>query len=361
MNKFDLFDQTYSEAQKAMQCGNAALAKKNYLLASDIMFEIAAESAGDDKTKKEQIASRLKNIANALKVNCGGQKNAFSGAFCESESGKTTANSFFKLYKNADLTAGFGSVIGLDEAKEAITQYVINPVLYPEEYNYNFAESNCILLEGPPGTGKTTFAKAVSKEVKLPFCLIEVPELISAYVGETAKNVDALFSALRKISAENGGVIVFFDEFDYIAKKSEGGKDKVAESAVPALKRNLDGMVKNKNFVVLANTNRKNELDSAILSRFSKSIYIGLPEIAARKKIYELKLKEIEKDYYEQIDFDLLSKVSAGLSGRDIATACDSFKYKLSEIKVKKSSDYDLTQILISETDKIKQKYASGE
>lgn len=139
------------------------------------------------------------------------------------------------------------------------------------------------------------------------------------------------------------GITIFFDELDEIAKK-RGGEDKASETAVPALLRNLDGVKENKAFLILANTNRKEVLDRALLERFRKQIYIPLPNSEMRESLFRKKLSEIEKEFFEQLEIADAVKLSDGLSGRDITFICDDFKYVLSEIKAGITKDVDLKE-----------------
>ncbi len=266
------------------------------------------------------------NNADSPKSNRTGQKER------DSSPASDEMMQFFDFYE-PDSLMGFDSVIGLEEAKQAIKKYVINPVLYPEAYNYRYLDNKAILLEGPPGTGKTTFAKAVASEIHQPFALIRMSSLVNCYIGETAKNIDKAFSYLRDYAERNDcGITVFFDEFDEIGK-SRSGDDKVAEAAVPALLRNLDGVKTNKSFLILANTNLKAELDRAIQERFRRQIYIPLPDETMRRQLYISKLTEVEEKYTAMLDFDAAAVQSEGLSGRDITYICDDFKYQLGEVK----------------------------
>ena len=97
--------------------------------------------------------------------------------------------------------------------------------------------------------------------------------------------------------------------------------------------RNLDGVRENKNFLILANTNRKDVLDRAVVDRFRQQLYIPLPDKETRRKLFETKLEEIEEEFYSELDFEILSECSEGLSGREITFICDDLKYYLSGIK----------------------------
>ena len=253
---------------------------------------------------------------------------------------------YFTFFSAEDLKEGFEGVIGLEEAKEAVTEYVINPIKYPQHYNYSFADNKAVLLVGPPGTGKTTFAKAVAKEINQPFALINVAQLVNCYVGETGKNIDKVFAALRDYSERNNcGLTVFFDELDEIAKK-RGGDDKASSSAVPALLRNMDGVKQNKNFLILANTNCMEMLDDGILDRFRKRIHIPLPDKNMRLAFFRGKLSELEAEYVNQLDIEGFAEMSEGLSGRTITYICDDFKYYVGGVKAGIKDGSDLNSII---------------
>ncbi len=336
---YENFKKCYDEALQAKNANNLVHAKAQFYKAASFMEKLALVSSGEYASERSANAKRIKKIADSITVP---EKRADGFAPAEEQSGgETGMEQFFTFYAAEELTEGFESVIGLDGAKKAVTDYIINPIRFPEAYNYNFIDNKAVLLEGPPGTGKTTFAKAVAKEINQPFALINVAALVNCYVGETGKNIDAVFSYLRKYAEEHGcGVTVFFDELDEIAKR-RGGDDKASEAAVPALLRNLDGIKRNKSFLILANTNRKDMLDSAVAERFRKLIYIPLPDAAMRRELFENKLSDVEKEFLELIDWDSISELSEGISGRDITFICDDFKYFLAEQKAVQSANFD--------------------
>ena len=335
--------------------GNRAVAQKNYALAKE-KFAAAAEYAGklalvtDGKTKSDYSAraARLREIANAMdnyvKTNQpapsnGSAQGSSYGAqatqtYAQTEAIDDAMSQYVTFYRTDELEFGFEGVVGLEDAKDTVNNYVVLPHRHPEAYNYKFLDNKAMLLEGPPGTGKTTFAKAVAKEIDQPFAIVNVAALVNCYIGDTAKNIDKIFDYLRQYAEKNNcGVTVFFDELDEIAK-SRGMDDKVSEAAVPALLRNLDGLKSNKNLLIIANTNRKDVLDRAILERFRRKIYIPLPDKTLRIKLFQGKLSDVESNFLEQLDFDQMGDASEGLSGRSIGQICDDFKHVLGQIKI---------------------------
>lgn len=346
----ELYEKSYKEGVMAHEMNNLAVVKARFNDASTYLKKLAQLDLAN-KAEYEKRAERLKGIADKIEVvpyksNQSVQavnNQTYTQQVDTSQKETEDMSSFFTFFEPHELSSGFEGVIGLDEAKEAVTEYVINPIRYPEAYNYKFISSKCILLEGPPGTGKTTFAKAVAKEIQQPFALVNVAGLVNCYVGETGKTIDKVFNYLRDYVSKNGvGITVFFDEFDEIAK-SRSGDDKASQSAVPALLRNLDGVKENKNFLILANTNCKDSLDSGILSRFRRKIYIPLPDQTMRLKFFKDKLKQLEPEHYEKIDFERVAICAEGLSGRTITHICDDFLHFIGGVKagIRKCTDYN--------------------
>ena len=156
-----------------------------------------------------------------------------------------------------------------------------------------------------------------------------------------------MFNSLRDyVERNNCGLTVFFDEFDEIAK-SRGGDDKASQTAVPALLRNLDGVKENKNFLILANTNCRDSLDAGILSRFRRKIFIPLPDANMRKQFFTNKLKQLEPEYFEQLDMEQLAEASEGLSGRTITQICDDYLHFIGGVKAGLRSCDDFNAALI--------------
>lgn len=341
------FKKCYEEALKARGAGKMQLAKRKLGEAAEYMDKLAMTVSAESRQKYTENAERIRQLAFSIQLqntNDGDSIGEFDEAVHENIDVK--GSEFIEILRKDELKFGFDGVVGLDSAKSAVTEYIINPVRYPEAYNYNFLDNQAILLEGPPGTGKTTFAKAVAKETGVPFALVNSGALVNCYIGETGKNIDKIFNFLRSYVEENNTkVIIFFDEFDEIAQK-RGSDDKTSAAAVPALLRNLDGVASNKNLFVLANTNFVNVLDPAIAERFRRIIHIPLPGSVARKELFKAKLSDVEQEFIDEINFESAAELSEGLSGRDITFICDDFKRVLSKIKAKIIQTQNLNGLL---------------
>ena len=212
---YENFKRCQREAIAANQKGQASLAKIKLNEAAEFMEKLSMAASGEYRGKYAENANRIRALADSIKSTGPNKegRNAFSDSpQLQSAGGGTDALSvysaddksadmseFFKFLRKDELTFGFEGVTGLDSAKRAVTEYIINPVRYPQAYNYNFLDNQAILLEGPPGTGKTTFAKAVAKETGVPFALVNSGALVNCYIGETGKNIDKTMNERNEV------------------------------------------------------------------------------------------------------------------------------------------------------------------
>ncbi len=223
----------------------------------------------------------------------------------------------------------FDDLVGLEDAKRAIKTMLINPIAHREEYEkYGLEVGGMILMYGEPGTGKTTFAKAVASQLGFPFIAKDCVSLVDKFIGETGKKITSFLKEVRRfIKEQNTPVILYLDEMDQIAKVSDGS-DKTAQEAVPALKTELDGFSSNnKNLIIIASTNYVKQIDPAILDRFNRRIYIPLPDATAREQLFKMKLGKtgISQADLKALDFTELAAVTEGFSGRDINAVVKEF------------------------------------
>jgi cell division protease FtsH len=175
-----------------------------------------------------------------------------------------------------------------------------------------------ILLEGPPGVGKTYLAKAIASETKSSFFSVSGSEFIERYVGVGASRVRDLF----KLARANSPSIIFIDEIDAIGGKRSGGGDgsyKEHDQTLNQLLTEMDGFKDNFQIMVLAATNRKDMLDPALLrpGRFDRHIHISLPDKYSREQILQLYLEE-KKRREKSINITTIAELTDGFSGADL-------------------------------------------
>lgn len=320
---YESFNRYYDRGIAAKEKGDFKTARRNLVMAAEALNKLAAMSDGELKKARQQRVSRILDAVENMEDPVARARNG------ESE------KSDFKLNASApNEQITFDDIVGLQDAKKAIYRMLINPLKNPEVYKkYKLKPGGYILLEGPPGTGKTTFAKAAACELKVPFIVVDTNSLVDSYIGKTGKNIDKMFADARSLIKKNNlPAVLFLDEFDAIAKK-RGGENKTADEAVPTLIRQMDGFdTDNENLVILASTNMKENIDSAVLSRFRNKIYIPLPNESDREKLLLLKLKgKIPPADLSALDLREAARISVGFSGRDLNWVCEEIKNALAE------------------------------
>ena len=210
---------------------------------------------------------------------------------------------------------------GLEEAKQALKEAIEWPLKYPEVFAEAGAKpSKGILLYGPPGTGKTLLAKAVAHESEINFISVKGPELLSKFVGESEKGVRETFRKAKQAAP----CIIFFDEIDAIApKRGSGiGDSHVSERVVSQLLTEMDGIEELRGIVVLAATNRRDLIDSALLrpGRFDQLLNVPVPNDNAMMSVFKIHTRK--NPLANDIDFKELVSQTSGFVGADIESVC---------------------------------------
>ena len=229
----------------------------------------------------------------------------------------------------------FEDVGGLENAKETLRESVEWPLTYDRLFEATNTEPpSGVLLHGPPGTGKTLLARALAGETDVNFVRVDGPEIVDRYVGESEKAIRKVFERARQAAPS----IVFFDEIDAITAARGAGQNEVTERVVSQLLTELDGMRENPNLVVLAATNRKDQIDPALLrpGRLDTHVLVGEPDLEAREKILavhagdkpladDVDLADLAADLegYTGADLEALVRTASMKAIREVATAYD--------------------------------------
>lgn len=219
----------------------------------------------------------------------------------------------------------FDDIAGLEEAKSAFKEKVIYAFEHKELYEkYGKKVGGGLLLYGLPGTGKTMFAEAASNETDSLFIPITCSDIKSKWYGESEANIKKIFEKARKAKK----AIIFFDEFEAIGSKRTDNSDNCNNDIVPQILAEMQGIGSSNAdavIMVIAATNKPWAIDSAFLrpGRFDEKIYIPLPDLEARKKLFELKLKAVPQ---EELDFEYLASITDGFNGADIGAFCEKLK-----------------------------------
>ena len=221
-----------------------------------------------------------------------------------------------KIYADAEIKTTFADVAGQNEAKEMLKE-IVEFLHKPQKYaDIGASLPKGALLVGPPGTGKTLIARAVAGEAKVPFFAISGSEFVQMFVGMGAAKVRDLFRQAN----EKAPCIIFIDEIDAIGKRRDSGlgENDEREQTLNQLLTEMDGFDGRKGVVILAATNRPEDLDKALLrpGRFDRRIQMELPDLEGRKAILNVHLKKVK---HEAVDIDIVARATAGTSGAELA------------------------------------------
>ncbi|ODV79151.1 AAA-domain-containing protein [Suhomyces tanzawaensis NRRL Y-17324] len=209
----------------------------------------------------------------------------------------------------------WSDIAGLEAAKEALKEAVILPVKFPQLFTGNRKPTSGILLYGPPGTGKSYLAKAVATEANSTFFSVSSSDLVSKWMGESERLVKQLFTMAR----ENKPSIIFIDEVDALCGPRGEGESEASRRIKTELLVQMNGVGNDSaGVLVLGATNIPWQLDAAIRRRFEKRIYIALPELEARTRMFEINIGDTACECTSQ-DYKILAEMTDGYSGHDIA------------------------------------------
>lgn len=223
-------------------------------------------------------------------------------------------------YKVENTNVFYEDLGGLDKEVRLIRECVEIPFKYPDIFKkLGISPYKGILFYGPPGTGKTLLAKAVANECQMNFYVINGPEILNKWFGESEQKLRDLFETARK----NKPSIIFFDEIDSIgSKRTDDVSNTHYNKIVTQLLTLMDGMNDREKVVVMAATNRPNSLDPALRrpGRFDFEIYIAPPDEKGREDILKIHTKNMPLS--EDVDINMLAQSLYGYVGADIAGLC---------------------------------------
>ncbi|KAL0050804.1 hypothetical protein WJX82_007459 [Trebouxia sp. C0006] len=241
----------------------------------------------------------------------------------------------------AAASTGYASLGGVDDHVKALRQLVTLPLKFPHLFaRYNMRPPRGVLLWGPPGTGKTCLARGAAAEVGVPLFVINGPDVVSEFYGESEASLQGIFTAAHALAPS----VIFIDELDALAPARGGGDsgggggggmapEPAAEMSgriVTSLLTAMDGInthpasAGGAGVVVIAATNRPEALDSALRrpGRFDRELEVGVPSPTARAHILRAKLKAVRHCVAEE-DIDALAAAAHGFVGADLAAICD--------------------------------------
>lgn len=302
-NGQDAIDLVWTEREKELK-----LPQEDIYELDEQLLNIIAKALSYDAENRFQTADEfIKAIDGEVKVERLSTKHKI---LSQQQPGSPSAPSPVKK-----IGEGFAAVAGMEDLKQQLREEVIEPLHNPEEYQrYGVTIPNGMLLYGPPGCGKTFFAKHFAEEVGFNFMCITPATLKSRYVNATQENIAKMF----KEAEENAPTVIFIDEMnELVPNRDRDGVHEMSKSAVNEMLAQMD-RTGEKGIFIIGATNYPNMIDPAILraGRLDKKYYIGVPDSEARAALFKLYLEKRPYDF--GLDYKQLADLTQDYVSADI-------------------------------------------
>jgi len=286
---------------------------------NDVLDEVIAHvgDCADCSEKAEMLESIRLDIAQSV---------------CAGPSGRGgNSEDMTALIENSIVTPGddkFCDLIGHDEVKLLLVQSLALPIKQPQLFD-NSPPCRRILLYGPPGTGKTSIAKCLASEVNIPLLTISCSSLLSPYLGEAEKNLKSFFEYARKNSTQEKPVVIFIDEIDAIGRVRTCKEEETTRRLKSELLCQIDGITTSDDLgdepFIFGCTNCPWDLDPAVLRRFSRRIFVDLPN---SQDALSLLNNLIKSPKISESDWLKVEHLVKNYSGADLVNLANFVKHK---------------------------------
>ena len=302
-------DEIHDEKLQAIvACGLSLSYVERYESVDEILNDLLVD---DDSDMAQQIRNRLaQREQEASRGENESTENYRGGSDRTQAAAETSADVEIKRGGGN----GFADIAGMDDLKEMLRKRVIL-ILQDKELaeKYKLTPPNGMLLYGPPGCGKSFFAEKFAEETGFNFILVKASDLGSIYIHGSQGKIADLF----KKAEENAPTVLCFDEFDAFVPSRSGDLGSNQAGEVNEFLSQLNNCSKRGIFVI-ATSNRPDKVDPAVLrtGRIDKQVYVPMPDLTARRLMFELYLKDRPCD---EIDSNALAEKADGYVASDIA------------------------------------------
>ena len=322
-----------SDAIKADSQGAKGMAIANYQNAIDVLVKITKlyPQAKINQIYQERIVAYKNRIIQLQKINSGIEPVVDPNATPEEQKQsleKKEDDSFEDLIMKEKPDIKWSECIGLDNAKNALRESIVYPSKRPDLFPLGWPRG--MLLYGPPGCGKTILAAATANELDGYFITGDAASMMSKWLGEAEKNVSKLFKMARRYAErDNKPVILFVDEVDSLLgeRTSEVGGEVRSKNQFLSEMDGVNGKGKEILLYVIGATNKPWSLDPPFLRRFQKRIYVSLPALEAREKLFNLYTAPLNMNI--RVNSHTLARTFDGYSASDIRDVCQSAQLKV--------------------------------
>ncbi len=327
MSMYHIADKGVEYAQKAIaadKAGDYETAVKYYKVAIDFFtkYLILYPDAPLADFYKELISKYKNRVAALEKMLAERPRIADTGASPVIGGNSANVQVFQVLRPEQRPKKTFDDLVDLENVKRALKKSVIYPVKSPDLYPLGWPKG--ILLFGPPGCGKTEITLALANEIDAVLINISPADIMSKWLGDTEKNVKALFTVARELAGQGAPVIVFIDEVDALFQQYsvEIGGEKRARNQFLI---EMDGLASKEcsklPLFVIGATNKPWLLDIGFIRRFERRIYVPPPNKGIRKLLFEHYIRMLTKTFpLGSIDCDKLADLTEGYSSADIVS-----------------------------------------
>lgn len=315
----DAFNGYFEKGVAAKRAGNIPEAKRQLLLAADVLAQIAAKSTGELKKSRQRRVLEILETVEMLDGKKPAYEDVPKGTQTRNEQEEEHDPSL-TVWRGVDLPNETldGSIAGLHDVKQAAREMIIDVIQYEELYKkYGYEGGGGILMCGLPGNGKTAIARAIAGEAKCKFFVVRASDIKSKYQGIAVRNIKNLFATARREER----AVIFFDDFDPLAKSRDLSSDDVSAEVLTEILTQMEGFERHScKLLVLAATNVPWQLDTALYSRFKRIIHVPLPDFDARMFIINREIRGIPRE--ENFDIAEIAYKTDGYSGRDTVSLC---------------------------------------